>query len=92
MRRRRVDRVLEGRLEVLSEVEDEVGIGDGADVAAGELEVVRLDAGRGQVADVDPVASDLLGGESQRVEGRGDDLSSLRARAAAATGERRRQR
>src|SRR6185295_7348202 len=43
VRVRRVDRVLECRLEVLSEVEDEVGVGDGADVAAGELEVVRLD-------------------------------------------------
>ena len=58
------------------------------DVAAGELEVVRLDARRGQVAHVDRRAADLLGGERERVEGGDDGPSRLRrARAAAAAGE-----
>ena len=80
MRRRGVDRVLEGRLEALAEVEDEVGIRDRAHVAAGELEVVRLDAGRSQVAHVDSRAADLLSGESQRIEGRDHGAAALRAR------------
>jgi hypothetical protein len=74
--RRRVDRVLEGGLEAVAEVEHELCVGDRTDVTAGELEVVRLDTRRGQVADVDPVPTDLLGGEGQWVES-GDDVRSL---------------
>ena len=84
--RRGVDRVLEGRLEALAEVEDEVGVGDRGHIAPGELEVVRLDAGRGQVAHVDPGAADLLSGERQWIEG-GDDRAIARARVAAAAGQ-----
>ena len=89
MRGRRVDRVLERRLESRAEVEDEVGVRDRADVAAGELEVVRLDAGRSQVRDADFRAADLLGGEGQRIERRDDGRSRRSSRAAAAPGERR---
>ena len=54
------------------EVEDEVCLPDRPDVFAGELEVVRLDARRGEVAHVDPGATDLLSGERERVEGSDD--------------------
>ena len=85
-RRRRVDRVLEGGLEALAEVEDEVGVGDRRHVATGELEVVRLDAGRGQVPHVDTGVGDLLSGKRQWIEG-GDDRAIARARVAAAAGQ-----
>ena len=60
----------------LGEVDDVVGLFDGGDVAGGEFEIVRLLAGGREVGDVDMVASDLLGGEGQRVEG-GDDVEAV---------------
>lgn len=82
-RRRRVDCPLQSGLEA-SQIEDEPGVGDHPDVAARELEVVRLDAGRRQIAHVRSVGRDLLGGVRERVEG-SDDGGALRARAAAAS-------
>src|SRR5687767_2382900 len=84
LRRGGVDRVLEGGLESLAEVEDEIRVRDRAHVAAGELEIVRLDAGRGQVPYLELAPPDLLGGERERVEG-GDDGSVARAGVRAAT-------
>ena len=86
--RRRVDRRLQRGLET-SQVEDEVRVGDRADVAAGELEVVWLDAGRRQVCDADACAADLLGGEGQGIERRDDGGSAGVFRATAAPGEGR---
>ena len=66
-------RLLEGGLEPAARVEDEVGRANPLDVARRELDVVGLGAGRCQIHDLDAVASDLLGGEGERVEA-GHDL------------------
>ncbi len=52
--------LVDGGLEAL-DVEDEVGGGDLGDLGGGELEVVRLDAGRGEGRDGHGVAADLRG-------------------------------
>ena len=64
-----VDRGLEPLL-----VDDQVGAADLRGLRGGELQVVRLRPGLGQVHDVRVVARDPLGDELERVE-RGHDLS-----------------
>ncbi len=71
--------VLEPRLEAAPEVEHDVRGVDALDVARGELDVVRLGTGGGDVRDVGP-GIDPLREERERVEG-GDDLRP-RSRAA----------
>ena len=56
----------------LTEVEDERRAVDVAHVARRQLEVVRLGAGRRQVADAGVAPRDLLGGVGERVERRHD--------------------
>ncbi len=62
------DRVLERRLELASQVEDDVGVDHALDVARGELEVVRLRTGWREVRHL-CVGRDPLGQEGERVEG-----------------------
>ena len=63
-----VDRALEP-----GQVDHQVGLADGPDLARRELDIVRFGAGRRQRADRDEVAAHLLGDVLQRVEG-GEDL------------------
>ena len=64
--------LLHGRFETgheaAAEIEDDRGLVDIANVPRGELEVVRLGAGRRQVPHVDRGARDLLSGVGDRVE------------------------
>jgi hypothetical protein len=59
-------------LEAVAEVEDRVGFGEFLDVAARELEVVRLDTGRSEVPNGRSRCRDLLGGVRERIEGSDD--------------------
>ena len=66
-----LDAVVDRRLEALL-VDDDVGLRDRDRLLDGELEVVRLGPGLGQVGDLDPVPADAFGRPGQRVEARGD--------------------
>jgi hypothetical protein len=76
------DRLLERRLESVSEVEDEVSVADGLDIAGRELEVVRLRTGRRQIDDPSAGARDALSSPGERVEARHDGRSAVRVVAA----------
>ena len=68
-------------------VDDEVGVLHGTDLLGLQLDVVRLDAGGGEVVDVDVGATDLLGDEGERVERRHHPRAAgLRVRAARGKG------
>ena len=82
-----VDRGLEA-----GQVDDEIGAVQPGDLRGGELDVVRLGAGRRQRADRDAVAAHLLGDELQGVERRHDvhgPVGDARLRVGGAPGERR---
>jgi hypothetical protein len=68
------DGVLDRRLELGVDVEDDIRLLDTSDVPRGQLDVVRLRAGRRQVRDVDGGATDLLSRVLERIERR-DDLA-----------------
>ena len=70
------DGLVDGGLEAL-DVEDEVGLRDVGDLRGAQLQIVRLDARRGQGGDVGVGPADLLGGVLEWVEG-GDDASGRR--------------
>ncbi len=72
-----VGAVLHRRLEVVAHHDREVGIEDRVDVVGGELEVVRLDPGRGEIADPDVAAPDLPDRLGEGVEG-GNDIDAAR--------------
>ena len=63
----RGDRVVDGGLEA-REVDHDIGLADGADLARRELDVVRLGARRGEGRDRDEVAAHVLDDVLQRVE------------------------
>ena len=65
-----LDGLVQGGLEA-GDVGDEVGLAQLGGLLAGELEVVRLDIGRGHGGDLDERATDGLGQVLDRVEGRG---------------------
>ncbi len=77
-----VDGLVDGGLEAL-EVQHRVGLLDGGDLLGGELQVVRLDAGGGQVGDADVLAAYLRGEELHGVERRDDVQFAVRALGAA---------
>ncbi len=56
-----VDHVLHRRLEAAPEVHDEVGVEEVVDLVGGQLHVVGLGAGGGEIGDLDGVAPDPLG-------------------------------
>jgi hypothetical protein len=64
------DRILERGLEATAEIENDVGGPNPLGRARSQLEIVRLDARRCEVLDVDGRAADPLGGERQWVERR----------------------
>ncbi len=76
------DRLVDGGLQAL-EVDDRVGLLDRPDLLGGEFEVVRLDAGGGEVGDLHVLAAYPAGEELHRVEGRDDVQLALRALGAA---------
>ncbi len=78
------DGVIDGGLEA-RQVEDQIGIAEASHVLRGELEVVRLGARGGQVADGDGVAADPFGHPLQGIEGC-DHLDAGRAPARASLG------
>ena len=80
-----VDGFLDGRLEVAARVDDEPGGVDVRPIACGQVEVVRLGAGRRQVDDLRAAGHDLPGRERERVEG--GDHAALVGRRVAATRE-----
>ena len=48
------DRLLDGRLEAVREVEHDIGLLNASHIPRGQLDVMRLGAGRGQVVDTEP--------------------------------------
>ena len=66
-----LDGLVQGGLEA-GDVGDEVGLAQLGGLLTGELEVVRLDVGRGHGGDLDERAADGLGQVGDRVEGRRD--------------------
>ena len=81
--------VVERRLQS-GEGEHEVGLADAGDVLRGELEVVRLGPGRGEVGDGDVLAAHSLGHELQRVGAHHDLRPRRGGRAVTAAGGQQR--
>ena len=83
-------RVGDRGLEVVGQIEDELGALDLADLFRGQLDVVGLRTRRRQVVHVHGRAADLLGRPCDRIEG-GDDRTAARrgARTAARHGGRK---
>ena len=71
-----LDGVVDGGLESL-QVDDEVGLGQGGDLAGGEFEVVGLGAGGREGVDGAEGAERLRGGPLERVERRDDPRARL---------------
>src|SRR5204863_9957097 len=75
------------RLESVAEVEDNVRVDDLADRAGRELEVVRFDAGWGEVLHVVGGAADSFGRERDGIEGGHHGLAAVRRGCRTTAGE-----
>ena len=89
------DGFLDRWLEAPTDGEHDVGGADRLEVVGGELEIVGLDARRGQVRHRDAVAADPLGDEREGVEARDGAhmlAGSVRRAGVALAGRQRHQR
>ena len=83
-----VDRVLDRRLEPVTQVHDELRLVDPRHIAWAQLDVVRLLPRARQIDDVDAGAADLARCIGERIERRDDRLVAAGAARATATGDK----
>ena len=84
---RSLDRLFDGRLEAVREIQDDAGGLDAFDVARRELDVVRLGARRREVVDLERRAAGPLRREGEGIERRHDAVPTSGRRRAAAGGQ-----
>ena len=84
---RSLDRLFDGRLEAVREIQDDAGGLDAFDVARRELDVVRLGARGREVVDLERRAAGPLRREGEGIERRHDAVATSSRRRAAAGGQ-----